>query len=56
MKKLFAFIMSSLLLASCADHKQTTVGITKEQISFPIGQRIENPAFTGCRDVRAGGA
>ena len=47
MKKLFAFIMSSLLLASCANHKQTTVGITKEQISFPIGQRIENPAFTG---------
>ena len=39
--------MSGLLLASCADHKQTTVGITKEQISFPIGQRIENPAFTG---------
>ena len=39
--------MSSLLLASCAEHKQTTVGITKEQISFPIGQRIENPAFTG---------
>ena len=47
MKKLFAFIMSSLLLASCADHKQTTVGITKEQISFPIGERIDNPAFTG---------
>ena len=47
MKKLFAFIMSSLLLASCAYHKQTTMGITKEQISFPIGQRIENPAFTG---------
>lgn len=47
MKKLFAFIMSSLLLASCADHKQTTMGITKEQISFPIGQRIDNPAFTG---------
>lgn len=35
MKKLFAFIMSNLLLASCVDHKQTTVGITKEQISFP---------------------
>ena len=47
MKKLFAFIMSSLLLASCAEHKQTTVGITKEQISFPIGERIDNPAFTG---------
>ena len=39
--------MSGLLLASCADHKQTTMGITKEQISFPIGQRIDNPAFTG---------
>ena len=47
MKKLFAIIMSGLLLASCADHKQTTMGITKEQISFPIGQRIDNPAFTG---------
>ena len=45
MKKLFAFIMSSLLLASCANHKQTTVGITKEQISFPIGQRIENVIY-----------
>ena len=47
MKKLFAIIMSGLLLASCAEHKQTTMGITKEQISFPIGQRIDNPAFTG---------
>lgn len=47
MKKLFAIIMSGLLLASCAEHKQTTVGITKEQISFPIGERIDNPAFTG---------
>ena len=47
MKKLFAIIMSGLLLASCADHKQTTMGITKEQISFPIGQRIDNPAFAG---------
>ena len=47
MKKLFAIIMSGLLLASCADHKQTTMGITKEQISFPIGQRIDNPTFTG---------
>ena len=47
MKKLFAIIMSGLLLASCADHKQTTMGITKEQISFPIGHRIDNPAFTG---------
>ena len=47
MKNLFAIIMSGLLLASCADHKQATMGITKEQISFPIGQRIDNPAFTG---------
>lgn len=47
MKELFAIIMSGLLLASCADHKQTTMSITKEQISFPIGQRIDNPAFTG---------
>ena len=47
MKKLFAIIMSGLLLASCVDYKQTTMGITKEQISFPIGERIDNPAFTG---------
>ena len=46
MKKLFAIIVGGLLLASCAEQKQTASGVTKEQITFPIGQQIENPAFT----------
>ena len=35
-------------LAACSEQKQVaTEGITKEQISFPIGDRIDNSAFTG---------
>ena len=31
MKKLFAIIVGGLLLASCAEQKQTASGVTKEQ-------------------------
>ena len=35
-------------LTSCNEQKQVvTEGVTKEQISFPIGERIDNPSFTG---------
>ena len=49
MKKVMTIAAVMLVgLAACSEQKQVaTEGITKEQISFPIGQRIENPAFTG---------
>ena len=35
-------------LAACSEQKQASMeSVTKEQISFPIGERIDNPAFTG---------
>ena len=49
MNKALIVILSLLVMASCGN-KQTVVKdsvVTKEQISFPIGERIDNPAFTG---------
>ena len=49
MRKFFIIVAAVLLgLTACSEQKQaTTEGVTKEQIQFPIGERIENPAFTG---------
>ena len=49
MKKVIATMAAVLLgLTACSEQKQATKeGVTKEQILFPIGERIENPAFTG---------
>ena len=49
MKKVIATMAAVLLgLTACSEQKQATKeGVTKEQILFPIGERIDNPAFTG---------
>ncbi len=53
MKKILTMAAMMLLavmlgLTACSEQKQAaTEGVTKEQISFPIGERIDNPAFTG---------
>ena len=49
MRKFFIIVAAVLLgLTACSEQKQaTTEGVTKEQIQFPIGDRIDNPAFTG---------
>ena len=49
MKKVIATMAAVLLgLTACSEQKQATKeGVTKEQIQFPIGDRIDNPAFTG---------
>ena len=49
MKKVIATMAAVLLgLTACSEQKQVaTEGVTKEQIQFPIGDRIDNPAFTG---------
>ena len=49
MKKNFILWTVMLVgLTACGGPKQaSTEGVTKEQISFPIGERINNPAFTG---------
>ena len=47
-KNLILWTVMLVGLAACSEQKQVaTEGITKEQISFPIGERINNPAFTG---------
>ena len=49
MKKVIATMATVLLgLTACSEQRLATKeGVTKEQISFPVGERIENPAFTG---------
>ena len=48
MKKIaIVMLVAAMMLASCNETKQTAEGATKEQISFPIGERIESSAFTG---------
>lgn len=49
MKKIVYFALSMMLLASCGRKQQTASEdvVTREQLTFPIGEKIENPAFTG---------
>ena len=53
MKKILTMAAMMLLtvmlgLTACSEQKQAaTEGVTKEQISFPIGERIDNPRFSG---------
>ena len=49
MKKTIIYVLSGLLLASCGSKPATTseVGVTREQLTFPMGEKIQNPAFTG---------
>jgi len=48
MKKLITIATMLLGLMACSEQKQVaTEGVTREQISFPIGDRIDNSAFTG---------
>lgn len=49
MKKSVFFAFAMMLLASCGIKQQTASEdvVTREQLTFPIGDKIENPAFTG---------
>ena len=49
MKKSVFFVLAMMLLASCGNKQQTASEdvVTREQLTFPIGDKIENPAFTG---------
>ena len=49
-KKLLLLPLSLLLLASsCSDNKPTAEegGVTRQQLTFPVGDRIPSPSFTG---------
>ena len=43
--------MALLILAACGGRKKQTAseetGVTREQLTFPVGEKIDNPAFTG---------
>ena len=48
MKKILLIGIVAAMLSSCGSKQQTAeVGVTKEQLTFPIGDKIDNPAFTG---------
>ena len=49
MKKSVFFALTMMLLASCGSKQQTASEdvVTREQLTFPIGDKIDNPAFTG---------
>ena len=49
MKKSVFFAFAMMLLASCGSKQQTASEdvVTREQLTFPIGDKIDNPAFTG---------
>ena len=48
MKKILFIGMIAAILSACGSKQQTAeVGVTKEQLTFPIGDKIDNPAFTG---------
>lgn len=49
MKKILLFALTLAVLASCATNPSATekIGVSREEISFPIGDKIPNPAFTG---------
>lgn len=48
MRKIILFILVSLVtFVSCNEKHADRIGVTKEQISFPIGEIINSPAFKG---------
>ena len=49
MKKSVFFALAMMMLASCGNKQQTASEdvVTREQLTFPVGNKIENPAFTG---------
>ena len=50
MKKAFAMMTAILLVLTACTTKQQMASedvVTREQLTFPIGDKIENPAFTG---------
>ena len=48
MKSLLLYILPFVMLAmSCNSRQQASQGVTREQLVFPVGDKIENPAFTG---------
>ena len=50
MRKTFFTIAASLLVLTACTTKQASSSenvVTREQLTFPIGEKIENPAFTG---------
>ena len=50
-KDFFISAMAMLVLAACGSGQKQTASeetrVTREQLTFPVGDRIENPAFTG---------
>ena len=49
MKKILLIGIVAAMLSSCGSKQQTTSEdvVTKEQLAFPIGNKIDNPAFMG---------
>lgn len=51
MKKTLIILFSGFILASCGNMKntasETEIGVTRDQLVFPVGEKINNPAFTG---------
>ena len=49
MKKSVFFALTMMLLASCGSKQQTASEdvVTREQLTFPVGEKLDNPAFTG---------
>ena len=50
-KDFFISAMAMLVLAACGSGQKQTASeetrVTREQLTFPVGDRIDNPAFTG---------
>ena len=50
MKKTFAMMAAMMLVLTACTTKQQTASedvMTREQLTFPVGDKIDNPAFTG---------
>ena len=50
MKKVFAMMAAMMLVLTACTTKQQTASedvVTREQLTFPVGDKIDNPAFTG---------
>ena len=47
MKRIAFFAMAFVLLASCGSKKQETAGVSREELTFPFGEQLPAPPFTG---------
>ena len=47
MRRLALFVLAALMITACGSKKQETAGVNREELTFPFGEQLPAPPFTG---------